>query len=129
RSTPILIVLLGASLLGNALLITRGSRRSEPAPESTVPSKGVSASSAERLRSEEAARLRESLEVEKKKNEELRLRVERLETDKKVLAQDGTPAPGRADKLAAFREKLRKLMKVMRDPAAKAGAINPDDMV
>src|SRR5205085_8381977 len=33
------------------------------------------------------------------------------------------------DKIAAFREKLRKVMKVMKDPAAKAGAIDAENMV
>jgi len=126
RSTPILIVLLGASLLGNGLLFSRLSRA--PEPEKTAPYRAPGAADPA-SRTDQIALLKESLEAEKKKNEELRTRIERLETDKKVLVQEPTPAAGRSEKLAAFRDKLRKLMKVMRDPAAKAGAVDPDSMV
>ncbi len=122
-STPVLIVLLGASVLGNILLIARGSRT--PQPEASTPYRPP-----DRLASPDGvASLQESLDAERKKNEELRARIERLETDKKVLIQEPAPGSGKADKLAAFREKLRKLMKVMKDPAAKAGAVDPDNMV
>jgi hypothetical protein len=121
-STPILIVLLGASVLGNILLIARGSRT--PPPEASTPYRPP-----DRLASPDSvASLKESLEAERKKNEELRARIDRLETDKKVLIQEPVPG-GKADKLAAFREKLRKFMKVMKDPATKAGAVDPDNMV
>jgi len=123
RSTPILIVLLGVSVLGNLLLIARGSRH--PEPEASTPYRPPGRP----VGQEGAASLQESLDAEKKKNEELRARIERLETDKKVLAQDSTPVAGKTDKIAVFREKLRKLMKMMKDPAAKAGAVDPDNMV
>jgi hypothetical protein len=124
RATPILAVLLLASLLGNAMLAVRLSKRPEPeaaTARKTIVDRAV-------LPDESPASLKESLAAERKKNEELRARIERLETDKKVLAQDA-PSPGAADKLAAFRTKLRKLMKVMKDPAAKAGAVDPDSVV
>ena len=125
RSTPILAVLLGASLLANALLVSRLSRRPEPEPGAPVRPAGA----AERASStDQVASLQASLDAEKKKNEELRTRIERLETDKKVLVQDGV-GPGKPDRIAAFREKLRKLMKVMKDPAAKSGNVDPESMV
>jgi len=126
RSIPILAVLLGASLLGNAMLMSRLSRRAEPDPAQTRKSADATAKP---ILTDETAKLRDSLEAEKKKNEELRIRIEHLETDKKVLAQDSTPGQNKADKLVAFRERLRKLFKVMKDPAAKAGAVDPDSMV
>src|SRR6185295_2540860 len=119
-------VLLGASLLGNAMLMSRLSRRAEPDPAQTRKSADATAKP---ILTDETAKLRDSLEAEKKKNEELRIRIEHLETDKKVLAQDSTPGQNKADKLVAFRERLRKLFKVMKDPAAKAGAVDPDSMV
>jgi hypothetical protein len=127
RSTPILLVLLLASLLANGFLAVRLSRRPEPDPVT-----GRKAAAERSGRPEDSvATLKESLDAERKKNEELRTRIERLETDKKVLVQEtpGASAPGKAEKLAAFREKLRKLFKMMKDPAAKAGAVDPDSMV
>src|SRR5438093_1269663 len=104
RSSPILVVLLGASLLANALLAVRLSRRAEPEPSTGRKA----AAPADRVApGEDPASLKESLEAERKRNEDLRARIERLETDKKVLAQQ-TSGPGKADKLVAFREKLRK---------------------
>jgi hypothetical protein len=123
RSTPILAVFLGASVLGNVLWIARGSR----APEAAAPAPPRLSALSEGQ--ESVAALRERLDAEKKKNEELRARVERLETDKKVLVQEPAPGAGKPDKIAAFREKLRKLRKMMKDPAAKAGAVDPDSMV
>ena len=125
RSTPILAVLLFASVLANAMLAVRLSRRQD------AESKTAHKTTVERVaRAEESAEsLRASLDAERKKNEELRVRIERLETDKKVLVQDSGPGTGKPDKVAAFREKLRKLMKMMKDPAAKAGAVDPDSMV
>lgn len=125
RSTPILAVLLLASLLANAMLAVRLSRRTDAEPA------GVRKTPVERtVRPEEStASLKESLDAERKKNEELRIRIERLETDKKVLAQESPLTGAAADKLAAFKTKLRKLVKVMKDPAAKAGAVDPDSMV
>ena len=125
RSTPILAVLLLASVLANVMLATRFSRRPEPeaatirkqTPERTVKPE------------ESVASLKESLDAERKKNEELRARIALLETDKKVLAQEAPASSAAANKLAAFREKLRKLFKIMKDPAAKAGAVDPDSMV
>jgi hypothetical protein len=114
-------VLLGVSVLANILLAVRLSRAPEPAP---VATKTVTAE--KRVDSDTAA-MRESLDAERKKVEELKAKVERLETDKKVLAQEA-PAPGKADKLAAFKTKLRKLMKLSKDPAAKAGNVDPESM-
>lgn len=125
QSTPILIVLLGASVIGNVLLASRLSRKAEPDPAAVRPAAAPERSP----RPDDAASLRDSLQAEKRKNEELRARIERLETDKKVLAQDVPVTPGRAEKLEAFRAKLRKLMKLMKDPAAQAGAVDPDNMV
>jgi len=124
RSTPILAVLLLASLLANAMLAVRLSRAPEPAPSTSKPA------FAEKRTAEagEAAALRESLDAERKKVEELKVKIDRLETDKKVLAQE-TPAPGKGDKLATFKNKLRKLFKLSKDPAAKAGNLDPDSMV
>jgi len=122
-STPVLAVLLGASILANVLLIARRSAAPEPSVAAPLPPSGGLSSE------ERAASLKASLEAERKKNEELRARVDRLETDKKVLVQDSVPVGGKTDKVAAFREKLRKLIKVMKDPAAKAGAVDPDSMV
>jgi hypothetical protein len=125
RSTSILGVLLGASLLANAMLAVRLSKAPEPDPmaarKTASPEKKSGAN-------DDPAALRESLELEKKKTQELQAKIDRLETDKKVLAQDG-PGAGKVDKLDAFRTKLRKLMKLMKDPAAKAGNLDPDSMV
>lgn len=125
RSTSILGVLLGASLLANAMLAVRLSRAPEPGP---AAARKVAASGRPASSPEAPASLRESLELERKKVEELREKIERLETDKKVLAQE-VPGAGKVDKLEAFRAKLRKLMKLMKDPAAKAGNLDPDSMV
>jgi hypothetical protein len=125
RSTPILAVLLGVSVLANAMLVVRLSRKSDP----ETPSARRAPGSAERsARPGEGASLQESLDQERRKTDELKAQVLRLEADKKVLAQE-SPAPGKADKLAVFRDKLRKLMKMMKDPAAKAGAVDPENMV
>jgi hypothetical protein len=127
RSTPILAVLLLASLLANGLLAVRLSRRTEPDP---IAARKAAAAERAGRPDESVATLKESLDAERKKNEELRVRIERLETDKKVLAQDAPgAASGAADKLAAFRAKLKKLFKTMKDPAAKAGAVDPESMV
>jgi len=72
----------------------------------------------------------EALDAERKKNEELHARIDRLETDKKVLVQESPGAGLKADKLTAFKEKLRKMKKMMSDPALKDGnGVNPDQMV
>ncbi|RPH49576.1 MAG: hypothetical protein EHM91_02955, partial [Planctomycetota bacterium] len=122
RATPILAVLLLASVLANAMLAVRLSRAPEPAP--VVVSK---AATSEQRTGSETAVLRESLDAERKKVEELKAKVERLETDKKVLAQEA-PAPGKGEKLAVFKTKLRKLMQLSKDPAAKAGNVDPETM-
>jgi hypothetical protein len=122
RSTPILAVLLGVSLLANVMLAARLSRKADLEPPSARRAPASVAPS------DDAAPLRETLDQERRKNDELKARIERLEADKKVLAQE-SPAAGKAEKLAAFRDKLRKLMKMMKDPAAKAGAVDPDNMV
>jgi len=98
RSTPILAVLLLASLLANAMLAVRLSRAPEPTPATPK----TAAAEKRTAEAGEAAALRESLDGERKKVEELKAKVERLETDKKVLAQE-TPAPGKSDKLAAYK--------------------------
>jgi hypothetical protein len=121
-STPVLVVLLAASILANVLLIAR--RAAAPEPSAVAPIRPPGGLTSQ----ESVTSLKASLEAERKKSEELRARIERLETDKKVLVQEA-PGAARTDKLAAFRDKLRKLMKVMKDPAAKAGAVDPDSMV
>jgi hypothetical protein len=122
-SAAILGVLLGASLLANAMLAVRLSK----APDPVAPVKP--GATVKRIDSNDDPKtLRESLEVERKKVAELQAKVERLETDKKVLAQDA-PAAAKVDKLEAFRAKLRKLVKLSKDPAAKAGTLDPDSMV
>jgi hypothetical protein len=126
RFTPVLAVLLLASLLGNALLAVRLSRRPEPDPVAAARKGSVERTA----RAEESpAGLQSALDAEKKKNEELRARIALLETDKKVLVQESPGGSGKADKLAVFKTKLRKLFKMMKDPAAKAGAVDPDSMV
>lgn len=124
RSSPVLAVLLFASLLANAVLAVRLSRVPEPAP---APARKAPPTEPAAEKKEDVASLRESLDQERKKAAELQARIERLETDKKVLAQEA-PGAAKTDKLAAFREKLRKLMKLMKDPAAKAGALDPEMM-
>ena len=126
RSTPIIAVLLLASLLGNVLLAVRLSRSSGEGPPS-----GPGAALGERSAPPgDLGAVREALLEEKKKNAELLARVERLETDKKVLAQEAPGASVKADKAGAFREKLRKLKKMMADPAFKSGAVaDPDSVV
>jgi hypothetical protein len=59
---------------------------------------------------EETGSLQESLELERKKNEELRAKIERLETDKSVLAQDAPVA--HVDSISQFRDKIRRLKKL-----------------
>jgi hypothetical protein len=125
RSTPILAVLLLASLLANAMLAVRLSRAPEAAPTATPKTAAAEKRAAE---GGEVAALRESLDAERRKVEELKAKVERLETDKKVLVQEA-PAPGKGDKLATFKAKLRKIFKLSKDPAAKAGNLDPDSMV
>lgn len=128
RSTPVLAVLLLSSLLANVLLGVRLVR----SPELAAAPRGPSVATERRANSGDLASLKESLEAERKKNEELQARIERLETDKKVLVQE-TPAAGavgKIDKLALFRDKLRKLKKIMADPALKTGnGVDPDSMV
>lgn len=126
RPSPVLLVLLGASLLANVLLAVRLSR--QVAPPSAAPRPPSPASEKPSATADETS-LRASLETERRTNEDLRLRVERLEADKKVLAQDPAAGAGKPDRLATFREKLRKFMKLMKDPAAKAGALDPDATV
>jgi hypothetical protein len=120
RWTPILAVLFVASLLGNVLFAVRLSRSSGiPSP---VTGQAVQAGPARDLK--------ESLLVERDLNRKLRARIEMLETDKKVLALETPGGAGKTDKLAAFREKLRKLKKMMADPALKNGnGVEPDNMV
>jgi hypothetical protein len=113
-------VLLGVSLLANIMLAVRLSRAPEPAPVAVAKTAAV-----EKRAESETGSLREALDAERKKVEELKTKVERLETDKKVLAQE-TPAAGKGEKLATFKTKLRKLIKLSKDPAAKAGVIDPE---
>jgi hypothetical protein len=125
RSTPILAVLLLASLLANVLLGVRVSRTQEP---DVVPR--ASGAPERRANPEDLASLKATLETERKKNEELQTRIERLETDKKVLVQETPGAGAKVDKLAQFRDKLRKLKKMMSDPSLRNGnAVDPDSMV
>jgi hypothetical protein len=126
RSTPILAVLLLASLLANVLLGVRVSRTPEPVATPRGPSGGLE----RRANPEDLASLKASLEAERKKNEDLHARIDRLETDKKVLVQETPGAGAKVDKLAQFRVKLRKLKKMMSDPALKDGnGVDPDSMV
>jgi hypothetical protein len=126
RSISVLAVLLLASLLGNLLLAVRISRLSD-AP---TASKGPTLAAERVTSSEDLKALQHSLETERKKNEDLQSRIDRLEIDKKVLAAETPMVPGRSEKLAAFKEKLRKLKKMMADPAFKEGnGANPDAMV
>jgi hypothetical protein len=124
RSTPVLVVLLLASLLGNILLAVRLSRAGGDLP----PARTTSATAEGTTSANDVASLREALAVERKKAEELNARIERLETDKKVLALE-TPGAAKTDRVAAFRDKLRKLKKLMADPALKSGAgVDPENM-
>ncbi|HVR86278.1 MAG TPA: hypothetical protein VMU54_18290 [Planctomycetota bacterium] len=126
RWTPILAVLLVASLLGNVLLAVRLSRSSGPSADSGIPFPATDHAA----QAGTARELKESLLAERDLNRKLRARIELLETDKKVLALETPGAAGKTDKLAAFREKLRKLKKMMADPALKNGnGVEPDNMV
>src|SRR6516225_6419958 len=109
RTLTVLAVLLLASLLGNVLLVVRSSRLSE----TSQVQKGLTVANERPTGSEDLTALRELLGTERKKNEDLQSRIDRLEIDKKVLAQESPAVTGRLDKLAAFREKLRKLKKMM----------------
>lgn len=123
RSTPVLVILLLASLLSNALLAVRLSRAPEPVAARPSPA------AVRPPASESPESLKEALEAERKKNRDLHARIEGLETDKKVLAQEA-PGTGKPDKLAAFREKLRKMKKILADPALKGGnGVEPEVMV
>jgi hypothetical protein len=126
RWTPVLAVLLLASLLGNVLLGVRLSRSSGPAGSASIPSRAADPAA----EGGGANELRESLAAERDTNKKLRARIDLLETDKKVLAQETPGGAGKTDKLAAFREKLRKLKKAMKDPAFKNGSgVEPENMV
>lgn len=126
HSTSVLIVLLFASLLGNVLLAVRLSRAGREAP----PSPSLPAALKRHTVSDDVPALREALGAEQKKNEELQARVARLETEKRVLAQESSGAAPKPDRVAAFREKLRKMKKLMSDPALKNGAgADPDSVV
>jgi len=125
RWNPVLSVLLLASLLANGLLAVRLARSGGEAPASAErPAIGHSAASPS-----DPAPLRETLAAERKKNEELQARIKLLETDKKVLALE-TPGTARPDKIAAFREKMRKLKKYLTDPAHKnKNDVDPENVV
>lgn len=123
RSTPILLVLLGVSILANALLLSRTATRPDPVTVAPYHPPGVD----ERASRAETVELKELLEAERKKSAELRGRIERLETDKKVLVQEFGPGAAKTDRVAVFREKLRKLMKAMKDH--DAGGTNPEEGV
>jgi hypothetical protein len=124
RWNPVLSILLLASLLGNVLLAVRLARTGDASALAGGPAAKESAASAT-----DPAPLREALAAERKKSEELQARIDRLETDKKVLAQEAPGAAVKTDKVAAFREKLRKLKKMMADPALKSGAVTDPDSV
>jgi hypothetical protein len=106
RSVSVLLVLLAASLIANAVLLVRLSRREEG-----LPSSPKSVDRAAAVNGRDATPLRESLEQEQAKSRELRTRIERLEADKKLLAEE-VPVP-KQDKLAEFREKIRRYRKQM----------------
>ena len=126
RSTPILGVLLLASLLANVLLAARLSRE----PEKTELSKVRPLEAERALRTGDVGDLKGLLVAERDLNKRLQSRIDLLETDKKVLALETPGAGGKTDKLTAFREKLRKLKKVMSDPEHKNGnGVDPDSMV
>lgn len=126
RSTPILGVLLLASLLANVLLAVRLSRE----PEKTELSQVRSVATDPATRNGDTADLKDSLVAERELIKKLQARIDVLETDKKVLALETPGAGGKADKRLTFREKLRKLKKVMSDPANKDGnGVDPDSMV
>lgn len=125
RFNPVLSVLLLASLLGNILLAVRLSRSGGDAPATVErPASKESVTS-----SGDLAPLRETLAAERKKTEELQARIKLLETDKKVLALE-TPGTAKPDKLAAFREKMKKLKKYLSDPAHKNKTdVDPENIV
>jgi len=126
RWTPILAVLLLASLLGNVLLAVRLSRPSGGTGAS-LPTPPAAARAAE---AGSDAELKSALGAARDSNKKLQARIDLLETDKKVLALETPGGAAKIDKLAAFREKLRKLKKVTSDPALKGGeAADPDTMV
>src|ERR1041384_4982709 len=112
RRTSSVLVLRAASLLANALLIVRLVRKDESEAAALRPPRDAATPAS---RTDADASLRNQLEAERKKNEELRLRVDQLEADRKAAAPEPVAATAKPDKVAAFREKLRKLMKVMKD--------------
>lgn len=122
-STLTLSVLLGASLLVNVVLLAR---RPEPPAPSAPRAKAPAPSPTPDAPNEELAR-------ERRKSETLEARVRDLEAEKTVLAQASTSsvpaaaAPG-VDRKAALREKLRKLIRMMKDPKT-AAAMSPEDQL
>jgi len=126
RSTPVLGILLLASLLTNVLLAVRLSRE----PEKTDLTKVRPVTVEHATRTADVADPKDSLVAERELNKKLQARIDLLETDKKVLALETPGAGSKTDKLALFREKLRKLKKIMSDPAHKDGnGVDPDSMV
>ena len=117
RPVPILAVLLGASLLGNAVLATRMLRTSAT-PHVAGPVPGP----------RNVAAGEEKFETERKLNASLRKEIERLEADKKVLAQ-ASPADPAVEQLSQFRESLRKHLKAPPDPTAKSGTVDADSLL
>jgi hypothetical protein len=102
-------VLLGASLLLNAVLLLR-----TPASGAGEP---VTGSARPVLTAPETALARGDLEAERARATSLEARVKHLEAEKAELLKSPVAAPA-PDRLAAFREKIRKLVRMMKDPKA-----------
>lgn len=108
QATLILGVLLGGSVLLNVVLLAR--RPEAAAAPAVRPSP---ASPAEASPGAGSVRDRERIRA-------LEARIRTLEEERAVLAQASTaPAPA-VDPLASFRDKLRKLVRLTRDPKASA---------
>ena len=113
RSSAILGLLLGVSLLLNVVAFRRGA--SEPSTSSRGAEKrgpGVEATSP----AAGAVDLKEELERERKVTAELRESIRRLEADREVLAQAATSGGAAAPKAptAGLREKLRRMKKIFK---------------
>lgn len=104
QASVILGVLLGGSLLLNAVLLMRKPEipAASQAPSSSAPVKAVAPGA--------------ELVLERERVRALEARIKVLEDERVVLAQASTAPVPAADPLAGFREKLRKLVRFTMDP-------------
>ena len=114
RLPPVLLALLGCSLLLNAVLLTKTSGTPAPPPVLRKPALDGSA---------------EALGVERGRVAALERRIQELEIEKSILAQGPGALPSREERLAAVRGKIRRYLWSSSDPQGRSWMLTAEGQV